>query len=205
MRIEPAPSDAEAPAQRPAATAAPLPPLDPPGVWATFQGLRVTPQPSDSVSPMIASSGSLVFPRITAPAAAQPRGELGSPRGPGSPYATVPWVVMSPARSWLSFSAIGTPSSGLSSPAARRESAWSASARARSGRRRGRSSAGDRSARSGRGTAPPARARRHRRPRTSSACLATPAKAARSNPPAEPSRPAQPWPRPAPRSPRRDR
>ena len=43
MRIEPAPSPAEAIGTRPAATAAPEPPLEPPGVRCGFQGLRVTP------------------------------------------------------------------------------------------------------------------------------------------------------------------
>ena len=43
MRIEPPPSPAEAIGTRPAATAAPLPPLEPPGVRCGFQGLRVTP------------------------------------------------------------------------------------------------------------------------------------------------------------------
>ena len=43
MRIEPAPSPAEAIGTRPAATAEPEPPLEPPGVRCGFQGLRVTP------------------------------------------------------------------------------------------------------------------------------------------------------------------
>src|SRR6476620_1545251 len=43
MRIEPAPSPAEAIGTRPAATAEPEPPLEPPGVCCGFQGLRVTP------------------------------------------------------------------------------------------------------------------------------------------------------------------
>ena len=43
MRIEPPPSPAEAIGTSPAATAAALPPLEPPGVRCGFQGLRVTP------------------------------------------------------------------------------------------------------------------------------------------------------------------
>ena len=43
MRIEPAPSPAEAIGTRPAATAEPEPPLEPPGVRCGFQGFRVTP------------------------------------------------------------------------------------------------------------------------------------------------------------------
>ena len=38
-------------------------------VRSVSHGLRVTPQVGDSVAPMIASSGRLVLPRITAPAA----------------------------------------------------------------------------------------------------------------------------------------
>ena len=43
MRIEPAPSEAKAIGTRPAATAAALPPLEPPGVRCGFQGFLVTP------------------------------------------------------------------------------------------------------------------------------------------------------------------
>ena len=43
MRIDPAPSVAKAIGTSPAATAAALPPLEPPGVRCGSQGLRVTP------------------------------------------------------------------------------------------------------------------------------------------------------------------
>src|SRR4051794_2031671 len=49
MRIEPPPSLAIPAAARPAATAAPLPPLEPPVVYPVSQGLRVAPQVADSV------------------------------------------------------------------------------------------------------------------------------------------------------------
>ena len=68
MRIEPPPSAAEAIGTSPAATAAALPPLEPPGLRCGFQGLRVTPQVADSVKPQIASSGSSVLPTMIAPA-----------------------------------------------------------------------------------------------------------------------------------------
>ena len=61
-RIEPPPSDAVAAAARPAATAAALPPLEPPGVASRSQGLRVTPKAGPSVQPMIASSGRFGLP-----------------------------------------------------------------------------------------------------------------------------------------------
>src|SRR5207244_9973727 len=68
-RIEAPPSDARAAGTRPAATAAALPPLEPPGERSRFHGLRVTPQVTVSViCPHIASSGRVVLPTITAPA-----------------------------------------------------------------------------------------------------------------------------------------
>jgi hypothetical protein len=73
MRIEPAPSEASAPAHSPAAVAAPLPPLEPPVMRSRSQGLRVTPLVAVSVKPHRASSGRLVVPRITAPAARRRR------------------------------------------------------------------------------------------------------------------------------------
>ncbi len=68
IRMEPPPSEAVAAATIPLATAAALPPLDPPGVRPVFQGFRVTPKAGPSVVPMIASSGVLVLPTTTAPA-----------------------------------------------------------------------------------------------------------------------------------------
>jgi hypothetical protein len=51
MRIEPAPSEPVAAPASPPATAAPLPPLEPPGVRPGSHGLRVTPHVLDSVKP----------------------------------------------------------------------------------------------------------------------------------------------------------
>ena len=131
IRIEPAPSEAVAAATSPAATAAALPPLEPPGLRSVFQGLRVTPKAGPSVSPMIASSGVVVLPTITAPAARRRRTSSESCLA-GRSGAALPWVVSSPATSWVSLTAIGTPSSGRSSSAPRRASACFASAIARS-------------------------------------------------------------------------
>src|SRR6185437_17136209 len=69
MRIEPMPSDPSAAPTRPAATAAALPPLDPPGARWRSHGLRVTPKVADSVNGQIVSSGTFVLPITTAPAA----------------------------------------------------------------------------------------------------------------------------------------
>src|SRR6187549_1619248 len=52
----------------PAATAAAVPPDDPPGVLAGFHGLRVMPVSGELVSPLQPNSGVAVLPRITAPA-----------------------------------------------------------------------------------------------------------------------------------------
>ena len=131
MRIDPAPSEAVAPATSPAATAAALPPLDPPAEASTFQGFRVMPNAGPSVSPMMASSGRFVLPMITAPAARR-RETISPSRAAGSLNARVPQRVTSPATSSVSFTAIGTPSSGRTSPPRPRASAWSASASARS-------------------------------------------------------------------------
>ena len=90
IRIEPPPSEACAAPTRPAATAAALPPLEPPVVRSVSHGLRVIPVVFDSVKPQIASSGSVVFARITAPA---PRSRLtisASAVAGSSPNASVP-------------------------------------------------------------------------------------------------------------------
>ena len=108
--MEPAPSEAVATAASPAATAAPLPPEEPPGVRSAFQGFRVTPQVGDSVNIVQASSGRLVLPITIAPAA---RSRLTISQSSVAGFSTqpVPWVVSSPATSCESLTAIGTPKS----------------------------------------------------------------------------------------------
>src|SRR5438067_1709064 len=63
LRIEPPPSLPCAIGASPAATAAAAPPLEPPGVRAVSHGLRQAPFSSDSVTPIVPSSGVLVLPR----------------------------------------------------------------------------------------------------------------------------------------------
>ncbi len=66
-----------------AATAAPAPPLEPPGVWSSDQGLRVAPKASDSVNGKIVSSGTCVLPMTMAPASRRARTTSASrSRGP---------------------------------------------------------------------------------------------------------------------------
>ena len=48
-RIEPPPSEPWAIAHKPAATAAAEPPLEPPGVYSKFQGLRARRKPGGSL------------------------------------------------------------------------------------------------------------------------------------------------------------
>jgi hypothetical protein len=68
MRIEPMPSEPSANAASPAAMAAPLPPLLPPGANSVFHGLRVDPNVSVSVNGQTIISGTVVLPTTTAPA-----------------------------------------------------------------------------------------------------------------------------------------
>ena len=76
-RIEPPPSLACAAGTMPAATAAAAPPLEPPALCAGFHGLRVGPYASGSVVGSSASSGVLVRPSETRPAASKRLREVG--------------------------------------------------------------------------------------------------------------------------------
>ena len=69
VRIEPPPSLALAAGTMRAATAAAEPPLEPLEVRSRFHGLRVGPNSSGSVTLVTPSSGVLVLPKITRPAA----------------------------------------------------------------------------------------------------------------------------------------
>src|SRR5262245_65610090 len=69
LRIEPPPSVPRASGASPAATAAPAPPEEPPGVWPRPHGLRVAPNTRLSVTPTQPSVGVLGLPVMLAPAA----------------------------------------------------------------------------------------------------------------------------------------
>src|SRR5262249_40044697 len=69
MRMEPPMSSPKAMVQSPAATAAPLPPLEPPGVQPAFQGFWVGGKSSLTVPTEPPSSGVCVLPMTAAPAA----------------------------------------------------------------------------------------------------------------------------------------
>src|SRR6476659_1445153 len=66
--MDPPPSLAPAAGTIPAATAAPDPPDEPPGVCSVLHGLRAGPQYSGSVMPLAPNSEVLVLPKITRPA-----------------------------------------------------------------------------------------------------------------------------------------
>src|ERR1700730_17137244 len=69
IRAEPSPSEPRPAGTSAAATAAAEPPEDPPDVWSRLHGLRVTPNARPSVIGHCPSSGVVVLPAITAPAA----------------------------------------------------------------------------------------------------------------------------------------
>src|SRR5947209_12207494 len=66
--MDPPVSEPRARAEKPAATAAALPPLDPPGTRVGSCGLRVGPKAEFSVDEPMANSSRLVLPTTTAPA-----------------------------------------------------------------------------------------------------------------------------------------
>src|SRR5207237_4833498 len=115
MRIDPPPSPPCAMGTIPDATAAAEPPLDPPGVYAVFQGLRVGPYSRGSVTGKMPISEVLVFPTINSPA------DLSRRTSSLSPCWTNPWknrhalVVQVPASTAsMSLSRNGTPRNGPS-------------------------------------------------------------------------------------------
>src|SRR4051794_7535110 len=125
MRIDPPPSLPCASDTMPEATAAPLPPEEPPGVWPVSYGLRHGPKRAGSVTGGMPSSGVFVLPTTIAPAARSLRTVALSTVGTKSPIAAMPLVVRMPSvQAIRSLIAIGTPASGRSSPC------WTASASA---------------------------------------------------------------------------
>ena len=132
IRIEPMPSLPCAIVTNPDATAAALPPDEPPGVRLRFHGLWLIPY-TESVAPNTQSSGTRVSPTTTAPAS-QRRATTGWSAADGaSDVAAEPSRSGSPATGMLSLIATGTPASGRLERSARASTA-AASARARSAR-----------------------------------------------------------------------
>ena len=98
----------------PAATAAPDPPDEPPGVRVTSHGLRAGAQRMGSVTPLAPNSGVLVLPRLTIPAASIESVTPSETWGTKSRNASDPNVVGTPAVRFRSLIAVGTPRSGPS-------------------------------------------------------------------------------------------
>ena len=127
MRIEPPPSVPCATGQRPAASAAAAPPLEPPGVRERSHGLRQSPLSSDSVTAIVPSSGVFVLPMTTKPASRIRRTTAASTSGTLSANCLHEYVVRSPAVAVKSLIGIGTPLNGPSAGARAAASAPSAS------------------------------------------------------------------------------
>ncbi len=117
MRMEPPRSLASASATIPPATAAALPPDDPPAVSSGCSGLRVIPKRAFSVTGRRPSSGVFVLPTMIAPASRSRRTWAESWSAIQSPKASLPSLVGIPSvAESRSFTPIGTPQSGRGSP-----------------------------------------------------------------------------------------
>src|SRR5881628_428313 len=132
MRIDPPRSVPRPIGASAAATAAPVPPLDPPAVVLKFHGFRVVPKILLVVLTSWANSGVLLLPTTTAPAFRNRSTETASSSGTRCSWIVDPNVVRSPAVWMTSLTTNGTPSSGRGrSPALKRRSHSAASSSAR--------------------------------------------------------------------------
>src|SRR3990172_4760516 len=133
IRTEPPPSEPSASGPTPLATAAAPPPLEPPGVSAGSQGLRVTPKSGFSVTALWPNSDVFVLPRTPAPAARRRATGSASSAGTCSANRREPPVVVRPRVASRSLIDRGTPWSAPSgSPFTTAISAPRAAARAAS-------------------------------------------------------------------------
>ena len=115
MRMEPPASFPWAMATMPEATAAPAPPLEPPGVRVVSHGLRVGPNLTGSVVAPIAISGRFVFPMAINPARFHRLTSSASSSGTKSPMKFEDSVNRTPAYSARkSLTRNGTPENGPS-------------------------------------------------------------------------------------------
>ena len=132
MRIEPPPSVPSASGPSPAASAAAAPALEPPGVCARLQGLRVTPVSGLSPNAFQPNSGSVVLPSSTAPCSrSRATGGASSAQSWSRRTRVEPRSVGQPLVRKRSLIVTGTPSSSPSgAPFAQRASAARASASA---------------------------------------------------------------------------
>src|SRR5437016_8271877 len=111
-RIEPPVSDPRASGAKPAATAAALPPLDPPGTRPGSCGLHVGPNAEFSVELPMANSSRLVLPMGMAPVARTRATTVASYGGRQPSRMRDEHVVGIPRVQRLSLRATGMPASG---------------------------------------------------------------------------------------------
>ena len=112
IRSEPPPSEPCATAHRPAASAAPAPPLEPPAFRDRSHGVRQGPFRGESVKAVVPNSGVFVLPSTTKPAAFSRATCARSKSGTFAANASQENVVRIPAVVSRSFSEIGTPWNG---------------------------------------------------------------------------------------------
>ncbi len=110
--IEPPMSEPVASAAVPAASAAADPPLDPPGEYCVFHGLRLTPQSRDQVTGAQQNSGVVVLACTMPPASMIRCTKALVLSATLSRSGSDPSVLRWPAISASSFTATGRPSSG---------------------------------------------------------------------------------------------
>src|SRR5205823_5216273 len=103
-----------------AASAAAPPPVLPPGVRVGSQGLTQRPKRGLLVCQSAAYIGTLVFPRMTAPALRTQTARPESAEARALASAGIPCVVGKPRTSIVSLIVTGRPSRGASLPLARR-------------------------------------------------------------------------------------
>ena len=112
-RTLPPPSEVVARGTSPAASAAALPPLDPPLDLSVFHGLRVAPNTLFTVVAVAPNSGEFVRPRMIAPAASSRSTTTSDTSSAGpSAYRVLPAVVTRPFTRAMSFTRKGRPASG---------------------------------------------------------------------------------------------
>jgi len=114
--IEPPMSEPVASVAVPAASAAADPPLEPPGEYLVFHGLRVTPQSLDQVIGAQQNSGVVVLACTMAPASMMRWTKAVVCSATTSRRGSDPSVFRCPAISASSFTATGRPSSGRTGP-----------------------------------------------------------------------------------------
>ena len=134
IRTEPPPSVPRLSGPAPSATAAALPPLEPPAVRAGSYGLPVTPCRGLSVTPFQPNSGVVVLPTNTAPdSRSRATDGASSSHGPSARTVREPRSVGAPRVRIRSLTVTGTPSTGpAGSPRRQRSSDSLASASASS-------------------------------------------------------------------------